>query len=477
MGFIKDFRTYAAGIKALGELSKKSSVAFITHDDISYPKPHAALQDLSFLWGQHSDSNLINLYHTIEEIYTPVNLIAKAVADGIPVVKRIEDDSVVYDNKYLNPLFNKPNALQNWRQLIEQAIAFELVTGKNMLYANSNDYASLSYRTIYTLQNLLVDQVTIDTGTSVKLLSATELSDIIKHFIITDGAGAQVKIPPEKVLYSKCTSLKAVDLNVMGRSPLEAANKAVEVLAAIYVALGAIYTKGGPRGMIVPRTNGSSSDIALNPPDKMKVIKDLNERYGFTKGKFPFGITDQQVGWEKMGADIQELQPAEMYQLCCAAIFNLYGIPRELMPNAQGATYENQNQARKSVYEQIAIPRAKSLYDSISAWLKLEDVGLYLDVDYSHISLLQANLKEKSEVDWKNNETYRIRFTNGIATLNDWRIATGAEPVTGNGMYDKLVYDMDDTELAKVEAIMRMSKGGAVAASNNPSNDNSNGNQ
>ncbi len=476
MGLIKDFRAYAAGIKALGELSQKSSVAFITHDDISYPKPYSPVQDLSFLWGQHSDSNLINLYHTIGEIYTPVNIIAKAVADGIPVVKKLSDDSVVYDNQYLTPMFNKPNPLQNWRQLIEQGIAFELVTGKNMLYANANDFSSLSYRTVFTLQNLLVDQVTIDTGTSVKLLSATELSDIIKHFIISDGAGAQVKIPPEKVLYSKCTSLKAVDLNVMGRSPLEAENKAVEVLAAIYVALGAIYTKGGPRGMIVPRTNGSSSDIALNPPDKIKVIKDLTERYGFSKGKFPFGITDQQVGWEKMGADIQELQPAEIYQLCCAAIFNLYGIPRELMPNAQGATYENQNQARKSVYEQIAIPRAKSHYASMSAWLKLEEAGLYLDVDFSHISLLQANLKEKSEVDWKNNETYRIRFNNGIATLNDWRIATGAEPVTGNGMYDKLVYDMNDVELAKVEAIMKMSKGGAVAASNNPSNDNSNAN-
>lgn len=478
MGALKDFGNLIAGLKAIGAASRKSA-EFQNTDDINLYKPitvtNGAIADLSFLWGEHSDKNLITLYHTIEEVFTPVNIIAKAVADGLPVVKKVSDDSVVYDNKYLNKIFGSPNPLQNWQQLVEQMVSFELVTGKNYLYANVPDPFKVNYKNIAALLNLSVDTVTIDVGESVKLLSATTISDLIKYFQVSDGSGMQVRVSPEKILYSKHNSLIASDMNILGRSPLAAANKAVEVLAAVYVALGAIYTKGGPRGMIVPRAGGTSTDVAYNPPDKNKVVEDVVKRYGFDKGQYSFGVTDQQVGWEKMGSDIQELQPKDIYRLCCAAIFNLYSVPRELMPDAQGATYENQKQARKSVYENLAIPRAKSFYQSLTTFLKTEDAGYYIDVDFSHINLLQENLKEKSEVDWKNNETYRIRFANGICTLNDWRVSCKSEPVTGNKMYDKLIYDMEPDELNKVKEIMSLGRGVSAAANDN-SNPNNNGN-
>ena len=96
--------------------------------------------------------------------------------------------------------------------------------------------------------------------------------------------------------------------------------------------------------------------------------------------------------------------------------------------------------------------------------MKLEEVGLYIDVDFSHIHVLQENLKEKSAVDWRNNETARIRFNNGIITLNDWRQSCGLELVA-IAMYDKLLYEMTPDELKQVETIMKLSGGNSAKAS------------
>lgn len=481
MGFFRDIRTRWSGYKAVGEIvAARKSAQFITHDDISWSKPFAVFgngqPDLSFIWGANSDSYLIELFHTVGEVFTPIDIIAKAVADGKPVVKRISSDSVVYSSEELNKLLSNPNPLQNWQQLVYQMVCYELVTGKSMLYGNVPDPFSFNYRNVATIQNLLVDVVTIETGATVKLLTATTITDLIKSFNVSDGAGSQVKIQPDKVLYTKHNSLVSADLNIHGRSPMIAEKKAVEVIAAIYMALGAIYTKGGPRGMWVPDNNtDAAGNIAWTPADKDKIIADVIKRYGFGKDQFPFGITDQAIRYEKAGADIQDLQPKEIYKMLCGAIFSLYQVPRELMPDAEGATYENQKQARKSVYENNAIPRAKSFYQSLSSWLKLSESGLYIDVDYSHVNLLQENLKEKSDVDWKNNQTFKLQFLSGIITLNDWRIGCKLEKVS-NTMYDKLVFDMDDMELAKMEAILKLGRGGAADANNSQTqNDNGNG--
>lgn len=474
MGILRDIGSFTRGIKAIGEMSRKSG-GYI--NDNNFTPLHFSLRskeltDLSFLWGKDSDAYLIELFHTVGEVFTPIDIIAKAVADGKPVVKRISSDAVVYSNQELNKLLESPNPLQTWPELVYQMTCFELVTGKSYLYGLTPDNFSFNYRNIATIQNLLVDSVMIDTGTSVKLLTATSINDLIKNFLVSDGANGQVKIAPEKVLYTKINSLMSSDLNIHGRSPMIAEKKAVEVIAAIYVALGAIYTKGGPRGMWVSAQSDAGGAITWSPIEKEKAVADIIRRYGFGEGQFPFGVTDQNIRYEKAGADIQDLQPKEIYKMLCGAIFALYNVPRELMPDADGSTYENQKQARKSVYENVAIPRAKSFYQSLSTWLKLEESGLYIDVDYSHVALLQENLKEKSDVDFRNNQTYKLQFINGIITLNEWRVACGMEAVGGNQMYNKLILDMEPDEIAKLAEVAGIGKGSAPASDNNNQNNN-----
>jgi HK97 family phage portal protein len=414
--------------------------------------------DLSAIWGQYTDSNLTVLFHEVPEIYTPVHIIASLISSGVFTVKKMKDDSPVDNNKYMNRLLSSPNPLQNWQELIYQAMAYQMVTGKNYLYANVPDTLTINYRNISTLINLPADNVQLRTDPMIKILSATAIEDLILDYLTPDGAQGIINIPPSKVMYTKYTSLYAYDLNIRGRSPLLSAQKAITNLIAVYEARNVIYTKRGALGFLVSKKGDASGMIPLSPKEKKELQDDYNKTYGLTSSKSPVAITSLPVDYIQVAATIADLQPFEETEYDASAIFAVYGVPRELMPRKEGATFENYNHALKSLYENAVIPRAKSLVRSISAFLKLEEVDLYLDVDFGHVKVLQENLKEKSAVDWRNNETSRVRFQYGIITLNDWRTTCGLEPAQ-NGLYNKLIYDMTPDELTKVETILKLSSG------------------
>jgi hypothetical protein len=63
---------------------------------------------------------------------------------------------------------------------------------------------------------------------------------------------------------------------------------------------------------------------------------------------------------------------------------------------------------------------------------------------FDHVDALQENKKEKADVDKVTGDTYQQRFLNGVATLNEWIIATGGDKVTTNPLYDKRLLEMDE---------------------------------
>lgn len=447
--------------------------SFINNDDVDrLPGQNmysVQIPDLAAVWGQYTDSNLSVLYHEVAEIFCPVHLIATAVANGNYQLKKKSDDSVVNDNSYMNFFLSTPNPLQNWQELVYQKTAYELVCGKSYLYANNPDTLKLNYRNISTLINLAADNVQIQTEPMIKILSATTIEDLILSFIVPDGTSGLVHIAPAKVMYTKHASLYAYDLNIRGRSPLLSAQKAITNLIKVYEARNVIYSHRGALVILSSAQTDKGGNIPMTPEEKMDVQKDF-KKYGISKDKTPFLITDQALNVTPIGMSIKELEPFTETKADAEAIFAVYNVPRELMPSDEGATFENQNHAEKRLYESVAIPYAKSMVQSLTNFLKLNEAGLYLDVDFSHIKVLQENLKEKSGVDWRNNETYRVQFSYGLVTLNDWRIAFNMKPVTGKPIYDKLLFEMTPEQLTEVENIIKISgatktSGGGTSAS------------
>jgi phage portal protein BeeE len=409
------------------------------------------------IWGVYSKSSLIALYHTTAEIYAPVHEIASRVAGAKYLLKKVSNDEVVYDNKEINRLLESPNPLQNFNELLYEMVAYYLVTGENYLFANIPDTLTFNYKNVSTLLNLPPDLVTAREYSNFKILTATAMSDLIKSYNLSYGSQTE-EIRPEKVLFTRAVSLYSNDKKIIGRSPLLSAQKNIANLAAVMAARNVIYVKGGILGMFVSKAMDAGGSVSLTPDEKEQVIKDMNTKYGTGEGQSPYMITNQPIDFVKIGMSIKDLEPFTETRADAAAIYAVYNVPHEFMPgNEQGATYENRKQAEIFLYRNVVIPMAERLAQSLTTFLRLGDYGLYLDCSFDNVEALQEDKKQKSEVDWRNNETCRVRFMHGIITLNDWRVVSGLEKIVG-GIYDTLLPNMTPEQAQQIEQMLNIQK-------------------
>lgn len=411
---------------------------------------------LAALTGRRTDSNLIELFGAVSEIYAPVVTLASMVANGRYGFFYTKTGEPVIGNMYLDKFLNTPNPLQNINELFYEAVCYFLVTGKNFMYSSTPDsLPRVDYKNIMATYNLPSDQVYIDVPKMVKLFTAVTMADIVKGYVLSKGTSEEQTFKTENVLYRRSISLDWNGKKLIGRSPLLSADKAIANLIAVYAARNAIYVKRGPLGAIVSRKSDMTGQVALTPPEKEEVTKAFMSTHGVQKGQTPLAITEQPVDFIKFGATIQELEPFAETKADASAIYAALEVPDELMPGNDNGTYENKKTAERGLYRNKAIPMGESLCKSLTTQLNLHIAGIEMRVSYEHVEVLQEDKKFAATVEDLNAKTYKALFLNGQITLNDWRNKRGMDAAK-NKIYDKLVFDMDDQELALVNNIMQL---------------------
>lgn len=86
----------------------------------------------------------------------------------------------------------------------------------------------------------------------------------------------------------------------------------------------------------------------------------------------------------------------------------------------KSASYNNKNEAEKGLYTKVVIPLMRELADQLGPFLELQE-GEYLDIDYSHIPVLQTDMKELADALSKAKDM----------TINEKRQKRGLEPING----------------------------------------------
>jgi HK97 family phage portal protein len=402
--------------------------------------------------GNVASRNFLELFDCVPEIFAPIHAIASRIANADFQLRKYRNDQVVFDNEDWNRLYNTPNPLQHFRELIYEAVVYELVTGNEYMYFNTPSTLNKDYKNVMAIWNLPADQIEPVANSSLKLFQATTVDDIINRYKLDDKNFFETK----DVLHIKAINLKWKDRKIKGRSPLLSADKAIANLIAVYEARNVIYVKRGPLGFVVSKKGDESGNIPLTKSERDRVKDDLLAPYGVTGNRSPIGITDVPVDFIKIGANISDLQPFEETLADAAAIYSALNVPFELAPKAKGETFANQATAERSMYENTVIPKANMYMQSLTNKLGLNEAKLYLHASFDHVSALQENKKEKAIVDKTNGDTYLQRFLNGIAPLNEWVISTGNDKVTADEIYDKRIYEMTPEQLARVKEVLSL---------------------
>lgn len=409
-----------------------------------------------YIYGARSDQNLITLYHSIPEIYCPIDAIARRVANATIQLKRIADDEVVDNYKPWNELYTAPNCIQTFRELLYEAVTYKYVTGKNYLYKNVPDTLKIRIDNIAALWNLPADRVLPLYNYSIKLFSATKLSDVISNYELFDGINT-AQFAVDLILHSKSINLDWQDRRMRGKSPLLAADIAICNLIAVYEARNVIYTKRGALGAIVSKKEDATGPVALTPKEKRGIRSANNGEFGVTGGKDLFPIYDTPVEFVQFGMSIKELQPFDESMADMAAVYSILNVPFDLAPNVKGSTFDNLNNAMRSIYTNTAIPEANTWMESMTRFLGLDLAGYYLYADFSQIHELQENKKELAQVDASNAGTYKNLFLAGVCTLNEWCIKQGFDQ-SPNPLYDLRVFDMTPEQLEQINKVYAMNK-------------------
>lgn len=401
--------------------------------------------------------NFLSLFSSVPEVFFPIDYIASRVAGANFQLKRVKEDSIVWNNKPMNKILSQPNCLMKWRELVYLHHVYKLCTGNSFIRAAMSDSFSKSekWRMCDNFWVLPSDKVIVEPILrDIPLFGIAKEDEIIKNYKLSFGWNGNLDIPSYQIWHDRDGS---IDYHsgagfLKAKSRLASLIKPISNLIAVYEARNIIYVKRGGLGFIIGQKQDAAGTDPLTEKEKEDILTQYYERYGTGAGQYPVGISSVPLGFVRTNLSIAELQPFDETLLDAINIAGAYGIPSVLVPRKDQSTFSNQSTAEKSVYSSTIIPLAKQFCKELTLFLGLEESGYYLDCDFSEVDCLQVGLKEKEEVKTNVNNRCMNQFNHGLITLNDWRAQIGESKID-NPLFDKSKFDMSDEELDKVNRV------------------------
>lgn len=411
-------------------------------------------------YGFYGRQNFIQLFYGVPEVFAPVHEIAKRVSDATFQLRKDWNDEVDLGNESFNRLFESPNPLISFKDLIYQSVCYEILVGKNFWYINKPDVLPDEFQYVLGWWCLPAQDVVAKEKRGFDPYSATSMDDFIDGYTspLPYGGGTRF-FPTHKIIPLLNLSLRSGILVNDCLPPIMGAEKAIRNLIPVYEARGTIYIKRGALGFVVSKKGDESGLIALTPKEKVQLDKDFEQTFGVTGGKSPINTTSLPVEFVRTAMSIQELQPFEETLSDAIAIYKVLRVPRHLVPSKDTSTFANADADLKSFYTDVIIPWAKRYCQTWNNYFKLKDIRRYIFPDFSHIDVLQENRKEKSEVDKTYGDVWLQRWQNGGCTLNEWITAVEGTPGTGP-IYDKKVFELSKDEISAMADVVNLFKRG-----------------
>lgn len=325
--------------------------------------------------------------------YGVINKIAKAVGDVFPYLEMQDIKTGKFvENHWLLDLLRHPNDRYNTRRFGTAWAVTRLVYGDAFVYAPKElgkDYGQ---------------------GTKMYLLPGHRIKvekggyrQPLKDITVTGGAREE-KIETREFFESFAFNLE--DTSFFGFSPLLAAAIYLSIIDRSMRREDVSLKHGGAASIITP----AKDNMGVMPKDKDEVEAEFNNRENFGKTRaLRVPIEVHQLGASPIDLGILDSHKEAVTALCFA-----YDLPVDLYYGQ--AKYENAKEAKKSLYENNAIPLANEFAADLLAHFEL-DGQFTLEVNVDEIDVLKEDAADVLD-----------NLTKMHATLNEMREANGYDP-------------------------------------------------
>jgi hypothetical protein len=160
----------------------------------------------------------------------------------------------------------------------------------------------------------------------------------------------------------------------------------------VYAARYKVYESNGSAGILSREASkGDNLEGAVDPVTREQIIKDITNRNGLIGDKRLWTVSPIPLKFTKTLATIAELEPFKETREDALAIAGLYGIDKDLLPLAEGTTYENKEGAMKRLYNDVIKGVAEDQARLYTRAHALDKIGLRLRPNYDGIACLAVD--------------------------------------------------------------------------------------
>ena len=212
-----------------------------------------------------------------------------------------------------------------------------------------------------------------------------------------------------------------------GQSPLRALRRSLEINNRAIDTGRAYIENQGVRGILYNKeTEESFSEEQMD-----QFRRNFKRKNGGVTNANDVGISNLELGWVDMMHSAADIALLEQYGATQQDLCNAYSFPSLLLK--EDATYENRNEAKKQLWNDVVIPMLSELRDGLNCWLSPQfGENLYIDFDLTGVHAVQEDKLMRFKA---------IKEAAGMITVNEARTMAGLPAidklgdVSGEDMY------------------------------------------
>jgi len=291
----------------------------------------------------------------------------------------------------LNELLKYPNGEDTWADLVEQWCGFKLLTGNSFIYAKMIEGGANDGKP-FELYALPAQYMAIIAN--VEVFPPVRVGYQLYY-------GKMWTFDTKEILHDKYFNpyWTVTGNELYGQSPLMAAARTLTRSNEAKTAAVASFQNGGPAGVLF--MNDERFDPTSGTQQAQALKKSISEKGGASNYN-SIAVSGYKVDWKQIGLSPVELNIIESEKWDMKSLCNIYGVPSQLLNDADNKTYNNQREGEKALTLRCAIPLLDSIAENMNRKLHSDwgyrGTNVYIGYDIQVFQELEANKTE--QVEW-----------------------------------------------------------------------------
>jgi hypothetical protein len=351
-----------------------------------------------------------------------LNKKASFVANGIVSATKVNGKELrgIEGAEFLK-ILEYPNPIQTFKQFQAQVDLYTDLYGWCFIVKIVPDGMDAIPSELWVLPPHMLDIKKND-----KYLFVDDLMEMIDS-IYFNYAGVRIEISKDDVYLFTGETSSTSDL-LFPNSKLYSLKYPINNLIKNYESRGVIIEKRGALGILSPE-NDSLGQIRATKEDKDQLQKDY-AKYGLLNNQYQLIISNIAMRWSPMSMNVRDLQLLEFAKDDIGILCDAFGFEPSLLSTFNDNKFNNKNEAKKSQYQDSAIPQANNFVNQLNDMMNAQENGVIYKVDFSHVPVLQDDQKLKSETHKNNVESITKQLVCNLITYGNAMLKLGEEPPT-----------------------------------------------